>query len=246
KEIPLREILRDERVGVLKLTPSHLSLIKDENNRHSGIKRLIVGGEAFESELAQQTLDSLGGGVEIFNEYGPTEATVGCMLHKFDPQKDDRASVPIGVPAANLKIYILDEELKPVPENVIGELYISGEGLAQGYLNRPDLTEERFLENPFVAGQRMYKTGDLARWLPEREIEYAGRRDEQVKYHGYRVELQEIRSALNSHSQVRDSVVMLRKDQDERDVLVAYYVSRTEIEVGELRAFLSDRIIEET
>ena len=246
KEIQLREILQNERVGVLKLTPSHLSLIKDENNRHSGIKRLIVGGEAFESELAQQTLDSFGGGVEIFNEYGPTEATVGCMLHKFDPQKDDRASVPIGVPAANSKIYILDEELQPVPENVIGELYISGEGLAQGYLNRPDLTEERFLENPFVAGQRMYKTGDLARWLPEREIEYAGRRDEQVKYHGYRVELQAIRSALNSHSQVRDSVVMLRKDQDERDVLVAYYVSRNEIEVGELRAFLSDRIIEET
>lgn len=246
RESPLSRILRDNRVGVLKLTPSHLSLIKDSDNSQCNVKRLIVGGEALTANVARQVRESFAGDVEIFNEYGPTEATVGCMIHKFDPDRDDRASVPIGKPAANAQIYILDESLNPALENVIGELYLSGDGLAKGYLNRSELTSERFIDNPFIPGTKMYKTGDLARMLPEGTIEYVGRRDEQVKFHGYRVELNEIRCALNRHPQVRESVVFVNRDSNGGDVMIGYYVSRQEIEPAQLRAFLSESLIEET
>jgi len=246
RESPVLEILRDNKVDVLKATPSHLRLIKDRDNGKCHIRRLIVGGEAFDADLAKQVYESFGGDVEIFNEYGPTEATVGCMIHKFHPARDDRAFVPVGKPAANVQIYILDERLNPVAENVIGELYISGDGLAQGYLNREELTGERFIENPFIPGARMYKTGDLARWLPEGDIEFLGRADDQVKFHGYRVELNGIACVLNQHPQVRNSVVVIKKDKNGHDVMMAYYISRQELESAQLRAFLSESIIEET
>ncbi len=243
---PIVKALKEGKVGVLKLTPSHLSLIKDMDNRDCRIERLIVGGEALEVDLARRIHQSFGGDVEIYNEYGPTEATVGCMIHKFNPDRDDRAFVPIGRPAPNTQIYVLDQFLKPVAENVPGELYIAGDGLAQGYLNREDLTYDRFIENPFVAGGRMYRTGDVARWLPEGVVEFMGRKDEQVKFHGYRVELNEVRSALNRHSQIRDSVVRVLKDEHGNDFMVAYYVSRQEIETSQLRAFLAESLIRET
>lgn len=246
ERFPVQSIMRDNLVNVLKLTPSHLALIKDMDNRNSQVKRLIVGGESLSTELAAAVDESFGGRVEILNEYGPTEATVGCMLYRYDRQRDRRRAVPIGRPAANVQIYVLDEHLNPTPENVIGELYISGAGLADGYLNRPELTAERFTSNPFVPGTRMYRSGDRARWLPSGELEYLGRRDEQVKYHGYRLELDEIRSALNQHRQVRDSVVLLRQDHRGEDMLVAYYVARREIETSVLREFLLDHLIKET
>jgi tyrocidine synthetase-3 len=246
KESPLAEILRDNQVGVLKLTPSHLLLLTDGDNRQCHIKRLIVGGEMLESELARRVYESFGGEIEIFNEYGPTEATVGCMIHKFDPVADTRNLVPIGRPAANVQIYILDDRLHPVAENVMGELFISGDGLATGYLNRSELTAERFVDNPFIPGQKMYKTGDVARWLPEGIIEFVGRTDDQVKFYGYRVELNEVRCALNRHPQIRDSVVVVTKDRNGHDVMIAYYVSRQEIAIAQLRAFLSERLVEET
>ena len=245
-QFAIQRILQDDFVDVLKLTPSHLALIKDLDNRNSRVKRLIVGGESLATELAAQVHHSFGGNIEILNEYGPTEATVGCMIHRYDPARDQRQSVPIGGPAANVQIYVLDEHLNPAPENVIGELYISGAGLADGYINRPDLTAERFIPHPFTAGARMYRSGDRARWLPGGEIEYLGRGDEQVKYHGYRIELSEITSALNQHPQVRNSVVLLRKNQRGEDTLAAYYVSRREIETAVLREFLREYLIKET
>ena len=245
-QFPVQRVVQDKRVDVLKLTPSHLGLIKDLDNRNSRVKRLIVGGESLTTELASQVTASFGGNVEIVNEYGPTEATVGCMIYNFDAERDQRQLVPIGRPAANVQIYILDEHLNPTPESVVGELYISGDGLADGYINRPDLTAEKFLPHPFVAGARMYRSGDRARWLPNGEIEYLGRGDEQIKYHGYRIELNEIRSALNRHPQVRDSVVLLKKDHRGEDILVAYYVARRELEIGLLREFLLDHLLKET
>jgi acyl carrier protein len=239
-------VMRDNQVGVLKLTPSHLSIIKENDNSGSNIKRLIVGGEAFESKLAAEIHRSFGGRVEIFNEYGPTEATVGCMIHKYDPERDTRLMVPIGSPAANTQIYVLDEQLNPVAENVVGELYIAGDGLTEGYLNREELTRERCVANPFAPGKRMYRSGDLARRLPEGGLELLGRRDDQVKFHGYRVELNEIRSNLNKHPQVRDSIAVVSKDKNGNEVMIAYYVSRQELEAGQLRSFLAEHIIEET
>lgn len=246
ERFPVQSIMRDNLVDVLKLTPSHLALIKDLDNRDSRVKRLIVGGESLSTELAAQIDESFGGRVEILNEYGPTETTVGCMLYRYDRQRDRRRAVPIGRPAANVQIYVLDEHLNPTPENVIGELYISGAGLADGYVNRAELTAEKFMANPFVPGRRMYRSGDRARWLASGELEYLGRGDEQVKYHGYRLELDEIRSALNLHPQVRDSVVLLRQDHRGEDTLVAYYVARREIETAGLREFLLEHLIKET
>jgi fengycin family lipopeptide synthetase D len=245
-ENPLTRILDENKVGILKLTPSHLSLIKDRQFQQSRIKRMILGGEALETELARHVSKSFGAGLEIFNEYGPTEATVGCMIHLYDPARDDRSMIPIGKPAANAQIYVLDEQMNPVPENVPGEIFICGEGLAQGYVNRSELTNERFLNSPFLAGKKMYKTGDLARWLPEGILEYVGRNDDQVKFHGYRVELNEIRSALNQHPEIRDNAVTVARDQNGFDVMIAYYVCDQELEATNLRAFLSQSIIEET
>ncbi|HZN07516.1 MAG TPA: amino acid adenylation domain-containing protein, partial [Pyrinomonadaceae bacterium] len=227
-------------------TPSHLSLIKEADNRQTSVKRLIVGGEALGTELARQVYESFGGQVEIYNEYGPTEATVGCMIYRFDAERDTREAVPIGRPAANAQIYVLDKWLQPAAVNVTGELYIAGDGLARGYLKRAELTAERFIPNPFIPGARMYKTGDLCRRLPSGELEYLGRQDEQIKFHGYRIELNEIQWALKKHPQVRDCVALVTKDKHGHDVLVAYYVSRQELEVAELRAHLAPILIEET
>jgi amino acid adenylation domain-containing protein len=245
-EFSLSAVLDDNQAGILKLTPSHLALLKDRNNKQSSVRRIIVGGEAFETDLALKVWNSFGGEVEIYNEYGPTEATVGCMVHLFDPRRDTRAVVPIGKPAANAQIFLLDENLNPVPENAPGEIYISGEGLARGYLNNPQQTAERFIDNPLLPGRKMYRTGDVGRWLPEGTLEYVGRNDEQVKFHGYRLELNEVRSLLNQHSQVRDSVVLLLKDNNDNDVLVAYYVSNQELDAGALRAILGRHLAEET
>jgi acyl carrier protein len=129
---------------------------------------------------------------------------------------------------------------------VTGELFISSLGLAQGYLNRPSLTADRFIPNPFANGQRMYRTGDLCRRLPSGDLEYLGRQDEQVKFHGYRIELNEIRYALKKHPQIRDSVLLVARDRNANDILIAYYVSRQELEVSPLRLFLSERLIQET
>ena len=246
KEPPLAAILGDGRTGVLKLTPSHLSLIKEWDNRQTSVRRLIVGGEALGTELTLKVYESFGGRVEIFNEYGPTEATVGCMIHRFDARHDTRPSVPIGRAAANVRVYVLDQWLRPAAEDVAGELYIAGDGVAQGYLNRAGLTAERFMPDPFKPGGRMYRSGDLCRRLAGGVLEYLGRQDEQVKFHGYRVELNEIRWALKQHPQVRDGVVVITKDKNGHDVMVAYYVSRKELDAADLRAFLGGLLIAET
>lgn len=243
---PLFDLLRENRSGVLKLTPSHLSMMLERGIKADQVKRVIVGGEALTTELARKVVDFFSPNAEIYNEYGPTEATVGCMAHRFDPVADDRAVVPIGTPAANTQIYILDEKRRPVGENVIGELFISGAGLARGYLGCAELTAERFLENVFLPGERMYRTGDHARWLPGKIIQYVGRKDDQVKFHGYRVELNEIRIALNQHSAIKDSVVVVTREETGNDLMVAYYASDEPIDAGELRSFLSEKIIEET
>jgi aryl carrier-like protein len=136
--------------------------------------------------------------------------------------------------------------MEPVAENVVGEIYIAGDCLAEGYLNREGMTGEVFIDHPFERGRKIYRSGDLGRRLPEGVLEYVGRRDEQVKYHGHRVELGEIRSLLNLHAQIRDSVVMVKKDGHGLDALVAYYVSRRELEVKEIREYLLENLAEET
>lgn len=215
------EVIKDGVVDIVKLTPAHLAMIKDMDLRASRIRRLIVGGEDFKTTLARDITDAFGRPVEIYNEYGPTEATVGCMIHRFDRDRDLALSVPIGRPAANACIYILDEQLDPVPSGVIGEMYLAGDGLARGYFNRPALTAQAFVtaEDPrqkgpgatFPGGKaenvRLYKTGDIARWTVDGRMEFLGRADHQVKIGGFRIELGEIEACLMKHPDIRESVV---------------------------------------
>jgi amino acid adenylation domain-containing protein len=201
-------ILRENRVDVMKLTPSHLALLRDVPVTGSRLKRVILGGEDLKVDLACRFREALGGQIDICNEYGPTEATVGCMIHHFDPVIDNSVSVPIGVPSANVQLYLLNRHLRPVPAGVVGEIYISGDGLARGYLNRPDLTAERFLPNPFSAGRRMYRTGDLGRWRADGVMEYAGRDDQQIKVRGVRIELGEIEHQLAAHDAIAQCAIL--------------------------------------
>lgn len=200
------KVIEEGAVDVIKLTPAHLTLIREMDFSRTRIKTFIVGGENFKTELARSISAAFNHQVAIYNEYGPTEATVGCMIQRFDPV-ESALSVPVGLPGANAQIYVLDTHLNPVPTGVIGEMYIGGDGLARGYLNRPDLTAERFITNPFKAGTRLYKTGDLARWTTGGKLEFLGRADHQVKVGGARIELGEIESRLAAHPQIKESVV---------------------------------------
>lgn len=237
-EYVLYRIVKENKATVIKLTPSHLSLLKDMDNRNSSVKRLIVGGEDLKVSLAKDIHESFIGNVEIFNEYGPTETVVGCMIHKFDYESDTRISVPIGVPADNVQIYILDKNLQPVSENTVGEMYISGDGVARGYLKRPELTQEKFADNPFMNTKRMYKTGDLARFLSNEKIEYVGRADLQVKIRGYRIELGEIEKYLLRHEALKNAVVIDLEDKNNGKYLCAYIIKKVEVATHELKDYL--------
>jgi amino acid adenylation domain-containing protein/non-ribosomal peptide synthase protein (TIGR01720 family) len=226
-EPTIQKIFADGVVDIVKLTPSHLRLLlaarSPVTRSGSRISRLIVGGERLDTGLATEISELLGDQVEIFNEYGPTEATVGCMIHRYEEGKG-RPGVPIGVPAANTRIYILDKCLNPVPAGVIGELHIAGRGLARGYLFNEDLTRGKFIPDPFVEGEKMYRTGDMARYLCCGGIvEYIGRYDQQVKLNGYRVELQEIERLLTGRPGIGAAVVVMRGNEKGGGKLYAYY-----------------------
>lgn len=237
-EFVLYKILRENKATVIKLTPAHLTLLKDMDNTKSSIKRFIVGGEDLKVNLAKEACNIFGKNIEIFNEYGPTETVVGCMIYKYDEEKDSGVSVPIGYPADNVQIYILDNELNPVSTGFVGELYVSGDGVARGYLNREELTNERFIKNHFVKGKRMYKTGDTARYLENGAIEYVGRSDNQVKIRGHRIELGEIERYLIENECVKDAVVVFKEDSLGNKILNAYVVSENKVTDSELKQWL--------
>jgi tyrocidine synthetase-3 len=255
----IERIVDDNKVGVVKLTPSHLYLIGEKNLADSSgkIRRFVVGGEILKYQIARDVFENFNGKVQIYNEYGPTEATVGCMLYKFDPLKDRNKgnSVSIGVPAANTQIYLLDINRRPVPIGAIGEIYIGGDGLARGYLNRPELTAEKFVSISYrtdrtdktYRSQKIYKTGDQARWLPDGDIEFLGRIDHQVKIRGFRIELGEIESQLMNHPGIKDAVVTIKaakggSDQEENKFLCAYFTSDEELTIPALKEHLSAKL----
>ncbi len=198
KGLALDQIIDDHEADVVKLTPSHLKMLRHKvlDGGNGAVKCFVVGGEQLDVSLAADIYRKFDQKVAIFNEYGPTEAIVGCMIHQFDPQSDTGLAVPIGTPIENAAVYILDRHLAPVPCGVTGELYVAGSGLARGYLNAPELTADQFIRNPFTPGGLMYCTGDLARFLPEGIIEFIGRRDQQVKIRGHRIELDEVRHKI--------------------------------------------------
>jgi amino acid adenylation domain-containing protein/non-ribosomal peptide synthase protein (TIGR01720 family) len=237
----LYKILRENKATVIKLTPAHLAMLKGMDNRDSNVKILIVGGDDLKVSLVKEISDSFGD-IEIYNSYGPTEASIGCTIYKYEEKKDERLSVPIGVPIYNTQIYILDKNLNVVPIGVAGELFISGDGLAHGYLNLPELTVDKFRENPFLIGKRMYRTGDLARWLPDGNIEFLGRVGHQVKIRGFRIELGEIESRLLEIETVKEAVVIAKEDESGDKYLCAYVVAKKELSAKDLRERLTENL----
>ncbi len=237
----LEDIIADNQVEVIKVTPSHLKMLAAmPGTGSSKIKTYIVGGEKLEATLAQNITDLYQGQVAIYNEYGPTEATVGCMIHQYNTS-DTSLSVPIGIPAANTRIYLLNEHGQPVPKGVHGQLYIAGTGLAQGYLHNERLTAERFIDDPFAEGQKMYNSGDIARMLPNGVLEFIGRKDEQVKLNGYRIELPEIEHHLATFATVEQGVVLVHENEANNSLLLAFYVATkgATVEPAVLRSHLS-------
>ncbi len=203
------DVIKDNLVDTIKLTPSHLSLFKDKDLTNSNIEKIIVGGEDFKVSLGKDITKSFGNRIRIFNEYGPTEATVGCIVSEFLPTEHNKSSIPIGKPIANMHAYILDDYKNLVPNGVVGALYLSGASLANGYLGLNSLTKEKFIDNPFIKGLKMYNTGDLVRINKSGEFEYLGRVDEQVKLRGYRIELTDIESNIINIDGVDNCAVVL-------------------------------------
>ncbi|MFJ2576629.1 amino acid adenylation domain-containing protein [Kitasatospora aureofaciens] len=209
----------------LKVTPSHLALLSGLDPECSPTGELVIGGEQLLGEPLDQWR-SAHPGVAVINEYGPTEATVGCAVLRLEPgAAAPSGAVPVGRPTPNTRLYVLDAGLRLVPLGSAGELYIGGAQLARGYLHRPDLTASRFVADPLgVPGERLYRTGDLARWNADGQLEYLGRVDDQVKVRGYRVELGEIEAALTADPEVGQAAVVLREEAGRSRRLVGYLV----------------------
>lgn len=213
----LAALLDKSSATVMQSTPATWRMLIESGwNGRPGLKALC-GGEALPPDLAEQLLART---AELWNVYGPTETTIWSTCCRVT----EPAAIDIGRPIDNTRIYILDAHLQPVPVGVPGELMIGGSGLARGYLNRPELTAERFVDDPFLPGEKMYRTGDLAQFRPDGRIACLGRLDHQVKIRGFRIELQEIESRLATHPSVRQAVVAVREDTPGDKRLVAYCV----------------------
>ena len=246
------DFIEQESLTVLNITPAYwhewaLAVSQSLATVPSSLRVVAVGGDAVLPETVNIWRQMVGKRVECINVYGPTEASVTAIVHDLlDYQSEKINSVLIGRPIANTKAYILDQNLQPVPIGVKGELHLCGVRLARGYLNRPELTAEKFIDNPFAnaAFNRLYKTGDLARYLPDGNIECFGRIDNQVKIRGFRIELGEIEAVLNQNIDVQTSCVIIREDTPGDKYLVAYIVSHYERipMISELRQFLSSKL----
>jgi len=206
-DLSIVDVIHDNQVNILKLTPSHWNLISDFDYAGTKLQTLIVGGEAFQPRHLVEMRKALGADVNIYNEYGPTEATVGCVVHELDPEKKYTQNVPIGLPIRNMEAYILDKHMNQVPLGVAGQLFLSGTSLAQGYQNNDALTNEKFVNHIDRPNKKMYATGDFCSYSAEYEIEYLGRKDEQLKIRGVRVELGEIESVISNLDMVESCAV---------------------------------------
>lgn len=232
----LNGLIIQNHVDMLQSTPSGMQMLLRYDEELQGLKYLkeiMVGGEPFPTSLLER-IKRLSN-AKIYNLYGPTETTVWSTLKDVSLC----SSINIGKTICNTQIYIVDENsgLQHVTEE--GELCIAGDGLARGYLNRPELTEEKFVANPFNPGSKMYRTGDLAQWLPDGNIEFLGRIDNQIKLNGYRIELEEIEYQLLKHHSIKEAVVIAKEGKEEKKFLCAYFISDIELQDTVLKEYLS-------
>lgn len=241
-DLSILDVIEDNQVDFIKLTPAHLNFLKEKDLFNSTLKVMVVTGDEFKTALGAHMFDAFQGKVQIYNEYGPSEATIGCIYHKFNPEIDTATSIPIGVPIHNLQAYVLDRFLNPVPQGVLGELYLGGTGLSSGYWNRQDLTNSKFIENPFAPGKKLYRTEDLVRLNHQGILEFLGRTDFQVKINGYRIELGEIEASILSFPDITGSTVLVSENEDGLKSLAAYFSSCPLIDLKELQQFLSQKL----
>jgi amino acid adenylation domain-containing protein len=224
--VKLLEYLKEINATVVQATPVTWQQLLDAGWNGEPALKVLCGGEAFPRELADELVKRA---ASVWNMYGPTETTIWSAALEVE---SGEGSVPVGHPIANTKFFVLDQELQLAPMGVPGELYISGLGLARGYHNRPDLTAERFVQNPFEAGTRMYRTGDLVRRRQDGTLEFLGRLDNQIKLRGFRIELGEIESVLGSYSGVTQAVVSVREDVAGEKRLIGYVLAARDAALG--------------
>jgi len=201
------QVLKNNDIDIIKITPAHIGYFDKFNFEGSNLKKIIIGGENLKASSAEYLFKLFNGRVTIYNEYGPTEATVGCIAHCYDHQLDTKGSVPIGKAIDNVQISIMDDDMCPVQPGMIGEIYISGACLAKKYINDETLTSKKFVKMPEKNNEIMYITGDLACMQDNGQIVYLGRKDEQIKLHGYRIEVAEIENILSQHDSISECVV---------------------------------------
>ncbi|MGG0120491.1 amino acid adenylation domain-containing protein [Bacillus paranthracis] len=234
-------------ITTLHFVPSMLDLFlycveENINNINiSSLRQVFSSGEALNFKQVSKFYEKFKNGKKLINLYGPTEATIDVSY--FDCSDDNKKVIPIGKPIDNTKLYVLKNN-EIVPVGVTGELYIAGDGLARGYVNRPELTAEKFIDNPFETGTKMYKTGDLARWLPDGNIEFLGRIDNQVKIRGFRIELGEIENRLLQCESINEAAVLVKENKVKEKYICAYVVSKKNLEELNLRSYLKDTLPE--
>jgi fengycin family lipopeptide synthetase D len=234
--IALSELMKREKITFWATVPSAIAQLPLDGAPY--METIVTGGDVCPPALAE----AWGKKVNFMNVYGPTEATVCVTAWSSKREKKIESPLPIGRPLENVQIYILDKHLNMMPIGACGEIYIAEPGLARGYLNREDLTAEKFIDNPFVPGTKMYKSGDLGRFREDGQIEFLGRADNQVKIRGYRIELGEIESTLMQHETVKECVVIASADPMGQKRLVGYVVSPTQIDANALKAFLKETL----
>jgi amino acid adenylation domain-containing protein len=243
----LYKFMRQQQIDCAEFVPVVLRnlvhYLEKSQQKLDFMRLLICGSDSWYGAEYSKFRNLISEEARLINSFGVTEATIDSSY--FEQTNGDLASeqlVPIGRPYANSKLYILDNNLQPVPIGVMGELYIGGDGLARGYHNRPDLTAEKFITNPFLPNSKLYKTGDLVRYLTDGNIEFLGRIDNQVKIRGFRIELGEIEAILSQHSEVKETVVIVREDNPGDKRLVAYIVANGILQTSEIRNFLKDKL----
>jgi tyrocidine synthetase III len=244
----MREVIKDYKVTNVSLVPGIYNAILEisEKSDLESLRFVVLAGDKCGLGMVEKSKEKASNAL-LINEYGPTEATVTAVANLGITE--DNTSI-IGKPISNASIYILDRFQKPVPVYIAGEMFIGGAGVVREYLGNPELTAENFLENPFVKGERMYRTGDFARWLPDGNIEFLGRLDKQVKTRGFRVELGQIEHVLLSHEKISEAVVLAKetkiecdaKNNDIEKFLCAYFVSETELASDDLREFMTQEL----
>ncbi|GAA2638018.1 hypothetical protein GCM10010399_84110 [Dactylosporangium fulvum] len=239
--VTLRRLLETSGADILSLTPSHLDLIGRLDLRPTGFRTLVVVGEQLRAPVAARAQEQFGPQCRILNMYGPTEATVGLTLHPYTAERDTAPAVAIGLPMDNCTVHLLDQQRRFVPAGEVGEMYLGGAQLARGYRGRRDLTRERFTH--LADGTRVYRTGDLARVLPDGELEFVGRADDQVKVNGYRIEPAEIAQVLQRHPAVRTAVVVARtRPGGDQKHLCGYVVLEAGAEPVDWDAYLAGHL----